>query len=66
MLGSIRFEWDAINGQVTSVSTESDMLTPMLHLLGNLEDVSRVFADALLSLDFQWRPRTDETSVSHQ
>ncbi|ETN03924.1 hypothetical protein PPTG_15241 [Phytophthora nicotianae INRA-310] len=66
MLGSIRFEWDAINGQVTSVSIESDMLTPMLHLLGNLEDVSRVFADALLSLDFQWRPKANNLSGNNQ
>ncbi|KAG6957833.1 hypothetical protein JG688_00010805 [Phytophthora aleatoria] len=54
MYGSTHFEWDAMNGQVT---TESDMLSPMLRLLGSLEHVSRVFAGGLVSLDFQWRRR---------
>ncbi|KAI9982173.1 hypothetical protein PInf_008064 [Phytophthora infestans] len=64
--GSIRFEWDAMNGRVTRVTTESDMLSPMLRLLGSVENVSRVFRDAFVSLDFQWRPRAREPSVDNQ
>ncbi|POM75322.1 Hypothetical protein PHPALM_7589 [Phytophthora palmivora] len=50
MRGSTRFDWDSGYGRVTSVISESDMLTPMLHLLGSLEDVSRVFEKSLISL----------------
>lgn len=53
MHGSTRFEWDGVYGDVTHVVAQSDMLTPLLHLLGNLEDVSRVFEGALISPDFQ-------------
>uniref|UniRef100_H3GHJ5 BZIP domain-containing protein n=1 Tax=Phytophthora ramorum TaxID=164328 RepID=H3GHJ5_PHYRM len=50
MRGSTRFEWDSGYGRVTSVISESDMLTPMLRLLGSLEGVSRVFEKSLISL----------------
>ncbi|OWZ01136.1 hypothetical protein PHMEG_00027539 [Phytophthora megakarya] len=50
MCGSTRFDWDSGYGRVTSVISESDMLTPMLKLLGSLEDVSRVFEKSLISL----------------
>ncbi|KAL3657587.1 hypothetical protein V7S43_017554 [Phytophthora oleae] len=48
--GSTRFDWDSGYGRVTSVISESDMLTPMLHVLGSLEDVSKVFEKSLISL----------------
>jgi hypothetical protein len=57
MCGSTCFEWDAALGRVTSVSSQSDMLTPMLRLLGSLEGVARVFEKALISPTFQWRLR---------
>ncbi|KAE8986612.1 hypothetical protein PR003_g24949 [Phytophthora rubi] len=50
MRGLTRFDWDAGYGRVTSVISESDMLTPMLRILGSLEDVSRVFERSLISL----------------
>ncbi|KAG7388573.1 hypothetical protein PHYPSEUDO_012210 [Phytophthora pseudosyringae] len=50
MRGVTRFDWDAGYGRVTSVTSESDMLTPMLRILGSLEDVSRVFKGSLISL----------------
>lgn len=53
--GSTHFDWDDTYGHVTSVWTQSDLLTPMLRLLGNLVDVSRVFEEALIAPDFHWR-----------
>ncbi|KAL3657581.1 hypothetical protein V7S43_017548 [Phytophthora oleae] len=50
MQGLTRFDWDDAFGRVTSVISESDMLTPMLQLLGSLEDVSKVFEKSLISL----------------
>ncbi|OWZ09890.1 hypothetical protein PHMEG_00017334 [Phytophthora megakarya] len=55
MRGSSCFEWGEGHERVTSVIAQSDMLTPMLHLLGNWEDVSWVFERAIISPDFQWR-----------
>ncbi|GMF12375.1 unnamed protein product [Phytophthora lilii] len=55
MRGSTRFGWDRIYGQMTSVMSQSNMLTPVLRLVGSLEDVSRVFEKALVTPDFQWR-----------
>ncbi|OWZ20510.1 hypothetical protein PHMEG_0005070 [Phytophthora megakarya] len=55
MRGSTCFEWGDANERVTSVIAQSDMLTPMLHLLDNWEDVSWVFERAVISPDFQWR-----------
>lgn len=51
--GSTCFEWDTAYGRVTSLTAHSDMLTPMMALLGGLEDVSRVFEKALISPAFQ-------------
>ncbi|KAL3658092.1 hypothetical protein V7S43_016935 [Phytophthora oleae] len=47
--GSTRFEWDNSTRRVTRITSQSDMMTPMLELLGNLEDVSIVFEKALIS-----------------
>ncbi|OWZ01482.1 hypothetical protein PHMEG_00027117 [Phytophthora megakarya] len=49
LVGSTRFVWDPESDRVASIIFESDMLTPMIDLLGNLEDVSRVFEHALLT-----------------
>ncbi|CAI5718120.1 unnamed protein product [Peronospora destructor] len=48
MRGSTRFDWDNSYGRVVSVISESDMLTPMLNILGCLEDVSQVFERSLI------------------
>ncbi|EGZ16335.1 hypothetical protein PHYSODRAFT_506493 [Phytophthora sojae] len=53
MRGSTRFEWDGAYCCVTSVMSQSDMLTPMLRLVGSLEDVSRVFEGARITPDFR-------------
>ncbi|GMF29882.1 unnamed protein product [Phytophthora fragariaefolia] len=53
MRGVTRFEWDPAHCRVVSVESESDMISPMLHLLGSLEDVSRVFSSALITPAFQ-------------
>ncbi|ETN03922.1 hypothetical protein PPTG_15239 [Phytophthora nicotianae INRA-310] len=55
MAGSTRFEWDEKSCRVSSVASQSDMLTPILRLLSGLEEVSRVFEKASISPEFQWR-----------
>ncbi|KAK1935469.1 hypothetical protein P3T76_010694 [Phytophthora citrophthora] len=55
MRGSMQFEWDAAYCRVAIVMTQSDLLTPMLRLLGGLETTSYVFEKAFISPDFQWR-----------
>ncbi|KAK1941987.1 hypothetical protein P3T76_006309 [Phytophthora citrophthora] len=52
MRGSTCFVWDRSSCCLTRVLTQNDMLTPMLNLLGNLEDVARVFNKALISPAF--------------
>ncbi|KAJ8576551.1 hypothetical protein ON010_g2660 [Phytophthora cinnamomi] len=59
--GALSFKWDNVSSQVTSVVAQSDMIPPMVKLLGNLEDVSRVFTNALISPEF--RLRSHETPL---
>lgn len=49
MHGSMHFVWDSASGRATRVQWKNNLLTPLLHLLGSLEDVSRVFDGARLS-----------------
>ncbi|ETP42852.1 hypothetical protein F442_10262 [Phytophthora nicotianae P10297] len=49
LYGSVRFTWDTTNNCVTSLITKADMLSPLLRLLGNLEDVSLVFRHARIN-----------------
>ncbi|KAG6623330.1 uncharacterized protein IUM83_06265 [Phytophthora cinnamomi] len=46
MSGAVSFAWNEDKGRVASLQYSVDMLTPMMHLLGNLEDAARVFARA--------------------
>ncbi|OWZ21146.1 hypothetical protein PHMEG_0004337 [Phytophthora megakarya] len=43
----VRYEWDELNSRFASVYYEPDMLTPLLGLLGNLEEATRVVNSAL-------------------
>lgn len=47
--GTSRIMWDTEAKRAVSTQYSADMLTPMLQLLGNLEDVSKVFANARLN-----------------
>ncbi|OWZ15610.1 hypothetical protein PHMEG_00010720 [Phytophthora megakarya] len=47
--GSVCFKWDKENGRVSSFDFKADLVTPMLRLLDNLEDVSHVFSKAHLT-----------------
>ncbi|GMF40787.1 unnamed protein product [Phytophthora lilii] len=47
--GSVHFEWDNTCDRVGRFEFKADMLTPLLRVLGNLADVSRVFDNALLT-----------------
>ncbi|OWZ19392.1 hypothetical protein PHMEG_0006371 [Phytophthora megakarya] len=53
MHGSVRFDWDDTNNCIWRMNSQSDMLTPILGLLENLEDVSRAFINALVAPDFR-------------
>ncbi|KAK1934178.1 hypothetical protein P3T76_011381 [Phytophthora citrophthora] len=50
------FQWDDTGDLMTRVNSESDLLSPMLRLLGSLENISVAFDQALVTLDFQVRP----------
>ncbi|KAG6948252.1 hypothetical protein JG687_00015593 [Phytophthora cactorum] len=52
MHGVIRFEWDSGFGRLTSLVGHSDLLTPVLQLLGNVEDACFVFEKSLARPDF--------------
>ncbi|KAG6948340.1 hypothetical protein JG687_00015542 [Phytophthora cactorum] len=52
MHDTTRFLWDPAFRRIPSVIAQADMLTPMLRLLGSLENVSHVFEGALISPDF--------------
>ncbi|KAG7383893.1 hypothetical protein PHYBOEH_009733 [Phytophthora boehmeriae] len=47
--GVARFQWDVEAELVTRIVYEADLLTPLLRMLGTLEDVSWVFAKSLLT-----------------
>ncbi|KAF4034824.1 hypothetical protein GN244_ATG13186 [Phytophthora infestans] len=55
MHGSTCFEWDDLTCRLTRVIFQSDMMTPMVQILDSLEDVSRVFEQALISPELQWK-----------
>ncbi|OWZ20429.1 hypothetical protein PHMEG_0005142 [Phytophthora megakarya] len=55
MKGSTRLDWDSAFGRVTRISAESDMMVPILSVLGDLEDVSVVFSKALVGPDFRFK-----------
>ncbi|OWZ16296.1 hypothetical protein PHMEG_0009928 [Phytophthora megakarya] len=55
MRGSTYFEWDGGSSRVSRVMTHSDMMTPMLRILGSLEAVDRVFESARICPNFQMR-----------
>ena len=63
MRGSTRFDWDSSYGRVVSVISESDMLTPMLNILGCLEDVSQVFERSLISLTSNYGQTYEQRSL---
>ncbi|ETL24826.1 hypothetical protein L916_21235 [Phytophthora nicotianae] len=55
MNGTVRFSWDRSSGRVVTLESKADMLTPMLRLLGSLEDVAHAFNDARITLEGKMR-----------
>ncbi|OWZ08601.1 hypothetical protein PHMEG_00018822 [Phytophthora megakarya] len=51
MHGSVSFHWDNTRNCVVGLISKMDMVSPMLQVLGNLEDVSRVFNGARITPD---------------
>ncbi|EGZ14595.1 hypothetical protein PHYSODRAFT_412865, partial [Phytophthora sojae] len=49
--GSMHFGWDDTSDKVVRFQMRMDLLTPMLNLLGNLEDVLLVFSKASITPD---------------
>ncbi|GMF09964.1 unnamed protein product [Phytophthora lilii] len=52
MDGSVWFDWDRSSRRVVRLYSQADMLSPLLQLRGNLEDVSITFSKALVTPDF--------------
>ncbi|KAF4147221.1 hypothetical protein GN958_ATG03631 [Phytophthora infestans] len=46
MHGSVRFDWDYCTSRIGRIYSEIDMMSSLLELLGNIEDVSFVFKGA--------------------
>ncbi|KAF4139194.1 hypothetical protein GN958_ATG11554 [Phytophthora infestans] len=51
MQGSVMFGWDSASDKVTSIYAQADLVTPLLNLLGSLEDVSCAFYKARVTPD---------------
>ncbi|KAF4139195.1 hypothetical protein GN958_ATG11555 [Phytophthora infestans] len=51
MCGSVIFRWDSSTGKAMSIHSQADMITPMIKLLGTLEDVSNAFYKARVTPD---------------
>ncbi|KAK1942272.1 hypothetical protein P3T76_006594 [Phytophthora citrophthora] len=51
MRGSVHFSWDSDNNRVMRLISQSDMVTPLLRMLGSLEDVATVFNCACINPD---------------
>ncbi|KAG3154327.1 hypothetical protein PC128_g22386 [Phytophthora cactorum] len=56
--GSVKFYWDNSTDRVVRMETRSDLLTPMLHILGSLKDVSLAFSGAFVKPDCTLVPRS--------
>ncbi|KAE8965725.1 hypothetical protein PR003_g29723 [Phytophthora rubi] len=54
MNGCTHLLWDEDAGRMTSIQYTVDMLTPMLQLLGNLDEVSKVFSNARANPQCGW------------
>ncbi|OWZ13136.1 hypothetical protein PHMEG_00013598 [Phytophthora megakarya] len=54
MHGSVVFQWDNEMDRVSSMQSRSDLLTPLLRVLGNLEDVNCVLKGSLVTPDCTW------------
>ncbi|KAG1705885.1 hypothetical protein DVH05_002449 [Phytophthora capsici] len=50
--GSVRFDWNHSSHRVERIDSEFDMMTPLLQLVGNVEDVSFVFNGGLITPSF--------------
>ncbi|KAL4163095.1 hypothetical protein KRP22_015207 [Phytophthora ramorum] len=49
--GSVRFDWDKAINRVTGLYVQMDMVSPLLRILGSLEDVSLAFSFARITPD---------------
>ncbi|KAG7387469.1 hypothetical protein PHYPSEUDO_014117 [Phytophthora pseudosyringae] len=56
MTGTVRFYWNSSSNRVVRVLNQADMLSPLLSLLGSLDEVSRVFENARVTPDWNLVP----------
>ncbi|KAK1948580.1 bZIP transcription factor 1 [Phytophthora citrophthora] len=54
--GSVQFDWDSASARVTSIVCKADILTPLLRLLGSMQDVAYVFDNARLTPEGRLAP----------
>ncbi|OWZ14853.1 hypothetical protein PHMEG_00011600 [Phytophthora megakarya] len=52
MRGTVHFSWDCSTAQVVRLVSQANMLSPLLNLLGSVQDVSRVFENARITPDW--------------
>ncbi|KAG6623417.1 bZIP transcription factor 1 [Phytophthora cinnamomi] len=52
MHGSIHFGLDYASNRVVQIRSQADMLSPVLHILGDLDSVDQVFDGAVVTPDF--------------
>ncbi|KAG7394306.1 hypothetical protein PHYBOEH_005375 [Phytophthora boehmeriae] len=50
---TMRFGWDSSRGLVSSMKYQGDMIAPLMEMLGNLADVSRVLGNARLTAELR-------------
>ncbi|OWZ13205.1 hypothetical protein PHMEG_00013513 [Phytophthora megakarya] len=56
MRGQVFFQWNDKTKRVVRIHSQADMVTSMLPIVGNLENVSRVFEGALVTPEFNMVP----------
>ncbi|RLN26720.1 hypothetical protein BBJ28_00025169 [Nothophytophthora sp. Chile5] len=61
---SVRFLWDDEIGRVTRLETNMDLLTPLLRVLGSLEDVAYVLTRALITPEYVIGERDSHLSIA--
>ncbi|ETM42719.1 hypothetical protein L914_11685 [Phytophthora nicotianae] len=49
--GTVRFSWDNSTKRMVGLISHADMLSPLLKLLGNVEDISILFSNASMTVE---------------
>ncbi|OWZ04644.1 hypothetical protein PHMEG_00023418 [Phytophthora megakarya] len=52
MHGSVRFSWCSASNRVIGVHSQTDMMTPLMQILGDIEDFAMLFSNARITPGF--------------